>query len=137
MAVGSELARSERCPFLAPVRAFLSLPAVRFKASALVSAFRESQLLSSRPHAVYTLGASLPQCAHGHARLGVLSTPRNANSRRIHALSDYAVKRTGKGWYLGRTSRFGDMRAMKGPYSSERSVALMIAKRDAQTRLPG
>ena len=50
-----------------------------------------------------------------------------------------------RGWYFGRTSRFGDMHAMKGPYSSERSVALMIArellneivKRDAQTRLPG
>ena len=27
-----------------------------------------------------------------------------------------------------RTSRFGDMHAMKGPYSSERSVALMIAR---------
>ena len=54
------------------------------------------------------------------------------------------VERTGKGWYFGRTSRFGDMHAMKGPYSSERSVALMIArelikeiaKRDAQRRLP-
>ena len=44
-----------------------------------------------------------------------------------------------------RTSRFGDMHAMKGPYSSERSVALMIArellkeivKRDSNHRLPG
>ena len=50
------------------------------------------------------------------------------------------------GWlrYFGRTSRFGDVHAMKGPYSSERSVALMIArelikeivKRDSQNRLP-
>jgi hypothetical protein len=39
----------------------------------------------------------------------------------------------------------GDAHAMKGPYSSERSVALMIArelikeivKHDTQTRLPG
>ena len=56
-----------------------------------------------------------------------------------------AVERTHRGWYFARTSRFGDMHAMKGPYSSERSVALMIArellneiiKRDAQTKLPG
>ena len=49
------------------------------------------------------------------------------------------------GWYYARTSRFGDMNAMKGPYSSERSVALMIArelineivKRDAHNKLPG
>ena len=69
----------------------------------------------------------------------------NANGRRIYALADYTVERTGRGWYFGRTSRFGDMHAMKGPYSSERSVALMIArellkeivKRDANHRLPG
>jgi hypothetical protein len=50
-----------------------------------------------------------------------------------------------RGWYFGRTSRFGDVHAMKGPYSTERSVALMIArkllkeivKRDLQNnRLP-
>ena len=49
---------------------------------------------------------------------------RTANGRRVYALADYTVERTGKGWYFGRTSRFGDMNAMKGPYSSERSVAL-------------
>ena len=53
---------------------------------------------------------------------------RNANGRRIYALTDYTVEHTSKGWYYGRTSRFGDMHAMKGPYSSERSVALMIAR---------
>ena len=70
---------------------------------------------------------------------------RNSSRRRIYALADYTVERTGKGWYFGRTSRFGDMHAMKGPYSSERSVALMIArellneivKRDSNHRLPG
>jgi hypothetical protein len=69
----------------------------------------------------------------------------NGNGRRIYALADYTVERTHRGWYFGRTSRFGDMHALKGPYSSERSVALMIArelikeiaKRDAHTRLPG
>ena len=49
------------------------------------------------------------------------------NGRRIYALADYTVERTSRGWFYGRTSRFGDMHAMKGPYSSERSVALMIA----------
>ena len=69
---------------------------------------------------------------------------RNANGRRIYALADYTVERTGRGWYFGRTSRFGDLHGLKGPYSSERSVALMIArelikeivKRDSQHRLP-
>ena len=69
----------------------------------------------------------------------------NGNARRIYALADYTVERTGKGWFYGRTSRFGDMHATRGPYSSERSVALMIArellkeinKRDAHNRLPG
>jgi hypothetical protein len=67
-----------------------------------------------------------------------------ANGRRIYALTDYTVERTAKGWFYGRTSRFGDAHTMKGPYSSERSVALMIArelikeivKRDSQHRLP-
>ena len=71
--------------------------------------------------------------------------PRNANGRRIYALADYTVERTHRGWYYGRTSRFGDMHAMKGPYSTERNVALMIArellkenaKRDSNHRLPG
>lgn len=69
---------------------------------------------------------------------------RNSNGRRIYALADYTVERTARGWYFGRTSRFGDVHGMKGPYSSERSVALMIArellreivKRDSNNRLP-
>ena len=70
---------------------------------------------------------------------------RNANGRRVYALADYTVERTSKGWYFGRTSRFGEMHAMKGPYSSEHSVALMIArellneivKRNSNNKLPG
>jgi len=70
--------------------------------------------------------------------------PRNTNGRRIYALADYTVERTHRGWYYARTSRFGELHGMKGPYSSERSVALMIAreltkeivKRDSQHRLP-
>ena len=66
------------------------------------------------------------------------------NARRIYALADYTVERTARGWFYGRTSRFGDAHTMRGPYSTERSVALMIArelikeilKRDSQHRLP-
>jgi hypothetical protein len=69
---------------------------------------------------------------------------RTINGRRIYALADYTVERTHRGWFYARTSRFGDLHAMKGPYSTERSVALMIArellreivKRDTQTKLP-
>ena len=69
---------------------------------------------------------------------------RTTNGRRIYALADYTVERTSKDWYFGRTSRFGDMHALKGPYSSERSVALMsarellkeIAKRDSNHNSP-
>ncbi len=39
----------------------------------------------------------------------------NANGRRIDALADYAVERTAWGWCFGRTSRFGDLHALKGP----------------------
>ena len=71
-------------------------------------------------------------------------TRANRNARRIYALADYTVERRTTGWYYGRTSRFGDQHTMKGPYSTERSVALMIArelikeiqKRDSQHRLP-
>jgi hypothetical protein len=68
----------------------------------------------------------------------------NRNARRVYALADYTVERTSRGWYFGRTSRFGDQHTMKGPYSTERSVALMIArelikeirKHDSRHRLP-
>ena len=67
-----------------------------------------------------------------------------ANGRRVYTLADYTVERTTKGRFFGRTSRFGDAHKMGGPYSTERSVALMIArelikeilKRDSQHRLP-
>ena len=69
---------------------------------------------------------------------------KTANGRRIYALADYTVERTHRGWYYGRTSRFGDLHGLKGPYSSERSVALMIARellkeivnRDSNHELP-
>jgi hypothetical protein len=69
---------------------------------------------------------------------------QRGNGRRIYALADYTVERTARGWFYGRTPRFGDAHTMRGPYSTERSVALMIArelikeilKRDSQHRLP-
>ena len=54
---------------------------------------------------------------------------KTANGRRIYALADYTVERTHRGWYFGRTSRFGDIHAMKGPHSSERSVAQLSGAR--------
>ena len=65
---------------------------------------------------------------------------QRGNGRRIYALADCTAERTSRGWYFGRTSRFGDAHAMKGPYSSERSVVLMIAreliKKNSQARFP-
>ena len=69
---------------------------------------------------------------------------QQANGRRVYALADYTVERTARGWFFGRASRFGEAHVMRGPYSTERSVALMIArelikeilKRDSQHRLP-
>ena len=63
--------------------------------------------------------------------------PRSTNGRRVFALADYPIERTGKGWYFARTSRFGETHAMKGPYLTERSVASDRARtpqRDRQTR---
>jgi hypothetical protein len=69
---------------------------------------------------------------------------KRASTRRIYALTDYTVERTPRGWFYGRMTRFGDHNTMKGPYSMERSVALIIArelikeiqKRDSKHRLP-
>ena len=81
---------------------------------------------------------------------------QTAKTARIRDLND-AFRRTFAGGKVTMTagvdellvlcpqSRFGELHGMKGPYSSERSVALMIArelikeivKRDTQTKLPG
>ena len=49
-----------------------------------------------------------------------------ANGRRVYALTDYTVERKSKGWYYGRTSRFGDAHVMKG-HAQTSAAALMIA----------
>ena len=64
------------------------------------------------------------------------------NTKRVYALANFTVELRGKGWYFWRT--YGDKSDTKGPYSSEASVTLMIArqlrreivKRDAMHKLP-
>jgi hypothetical protein len=59
-----------------------------------------------------------------------------ANTKRVYALANFTVELRPKGWYFWRDT--------KGPYSSEASVTLMIArqlrreivKRDAVHKLP-
>jgi hypothetical protein len=65
-----------------------------------------------------------------------------ANIKRVYALANFTVELRAKGWYIWRT--YGDKTDTKGPYSSEASVTLMIArqlrrevvKRDAVHKLP-
>ena len=79
-----------------------------------------------------------------HARLGVLTMRETQTVAASTPSPTIRSSARTRGWYFGRTSRFGDLHALKGPYSSERSVALMIArelikeivKRDSQHRLP-
>jgi hypothetical protein len=51
-----------------------------------------------------------------------------SGGRYVYALSDWTVEKRASGWYFSRSAnrhRSGDWR---GPYSSEVSVALMIAR---------
>ena len=47
----------------------------------------------------------------------------NGNGRRIYALADYTVERTPRGWFYGRTSRFGDLHGLKGKAPTQVSAA--------------
>ena len=49
------------------------------------------------------------------------------NRKRIYALSGYTVERKQKGWYFRRTDHDND--EWRGPYSSETSACLTIARR--------
>lgn len=68
----------------------------------------------------------------------------HGSARRVYALAEFTVERRARGWYFARTSRFGERHEERGPYSSEMSVALMIAReivreilrRDAAYRPP-
>jgi hypothetical protein len=48
------------------------------------------------------------------------------NRKRVYALAEFTVECRVKGWYFRRT--YGD-EEWRGPYSSEFSVCLMIARR--------
>jgi hypothetical protein len=48
------------------------------------------------------------------------------NRKRIYALAGWTVERRARGWYMRRTSYD---EPWLGPYSSEASVSLMIARR--------
>lgn len=64
------------------------------------------------------------------------------NAKRTYALKEFTVERRPKGWYFRLTYGLGDW---KGPYGSEASVTLMIARqlkreivrRDEPYRLEG
>ena len=66
------------------------------------------------------------------------------NTKRIYALADFSVENRSGKWFFWRTARFGDKEEKRGPYSSEASVTLMIArqlrreivKRDSVHQLP-
>jgi hypothetical protein len=63
------------------------------------------------------------------------------NAKRIYALAGYTVEHRAKGWFFKKTYTEDDWH---GPYSSETSVSLMLArqlkreivKRDAVHQLP-
>jgi hypothetical protein len=67
-----------------------------------------------------------------------------ANTKRTYRLADFTVEHRPKGWFFTKTARFDDKEDWRGPYSSEASVTLMIArqlrkelvKRDAVHQLP-
>ena len=48
------------------------------------------------------------------------------NTKRVYALDNFTVELRAKAWYFWRT--YGDKNDTKGPYSSEASVTLMIAR---------
>jgi hypothetical protein len=49
-----------------------------------------------------------------------------SNAKRTYALKEWTVEKRPKGWYFWRT--YGDKTEAKGPYSSEVSCCLMIAR---------
>jgi hypothetical protein len=48
--------------------------------------------------------------------------------RFIYALSDWSVEKRERGWYFSRSANRHSRGDWQGPYSSETSVALMIAR---------
>jgi len=48
--------------------------------------------------------------------------------RYIYALADFTVEKRGDGWYFARSARRHTQVDWRGPYRSEASVAMMIAR---------
>jgi hypothetical protein len=51
-----------------------------------------------------------------------------ANTRHIYALDMWSVEKRLSGWYFSKSAYHGDGHDWRGPYSSEFSVTLMIAR---------
>src|SRR4051812_4530885 len=50
------------------------------------------------------------------------------NMRRVYMLDNFTVERRAKGWFFCRTSNDREKSAWRGPYASNASVTLMIAR---------
>ncbi len=55
----------------------------------------------------------------------LFTTRANSNRRRVYALASWQVMHKVRGWYFRKTDT---NEPFKGPYSSETSVTLMIAR---------
>jgi hypothetical protein len=51
-----------------------------------------------------------------------------ANAKYIYALGMWTVEKRPNGWYFSKSAYHGDRHEWRGPYSSEFSVTLMIAR---------
>jgi hypothetical protein len=50
------------------------------------------------------------------------------HTKQIYALSMWTVEKRSPGWYFSKSAYHGDKHNWRGPYSSEASVTLMIAR---------
>jgi hypothetical protein len=50
------------------------------------------------------------------------------NTKATYALSMWSVEKRPTGWYFSKSAYHGDRHDWRGPYSSEMSVTLMIAR---------
>jgi hypothetical protein len=50
------------------------------------------------------------------------------NAKHTYALSMWSVEKRPTGWYFSKSACHGDRHDWRGPYSSEMSVTLMIAR---------
>jgi hypothetical protein len=51
-----------------------------------------------------------------------------ANAKSIYALHMWTVEKCPNGWYFSKSAYHGDKHEWRGPYASEMSVTLMIAR---------